>query len=296
MKDYLERKSCNWSEDSITLINTCPLHIRQAFLFIQEAGCFMTYPPYFTERENLDNFLCIYTLSGRGRLIYRGQEYVLEKGDFFFINCMERHLYQCDGPKWDFLWFHFKGANAAGYFEEATRRSFHVVRFEDTDGIEGRIRQMFSLLREKEAFSDVLISRIITDILTEVIIRNTETGTMLSPMPQLIRDVMRVIEKKYRDEISLDFLSASYNISKYHLSREFKKYTGQNIHEYQISLRLNYAKELLRRSDETVEEIAYSCGMNNVSHFISLFKSREHKTPLQYRRDWMGDQQQTGPV
>jgi AraC-like DNA-binding protein len=51
-------------------------------------------------------------------------------------------------------------------------------------------------------------------------------------------------------------------------------------------LRLNYAKELLRYSTETVNNITFLCGFNQVSHFISLFKDREGITPLQYRKEW----------
>jgi len=56
--------------------------------------------------------------------------------------------------------------------------------------------------------------------------------------------------------------------------------------EYLITMRLNYAKELLKYTDESINEITFFCGMNNVSHFINLFKEREGMTPLQYRKQW----------
>ena len=61
---------------------------------------------------------------------------------------------------------------------------------------------------------------------------------------------------------------------------------SHKIYEYQIELRLSYAKELLKYTDLPVNEIAERCGINQASHFINLFKSREHITPLQFRKSW----------
>ncbi|WP_366250085.1 helix-turn-helix domain-containing protein [Thomasclavelia ramosa] len=58
------------------------------------------------------------------------------------------------------------------------------------------------------------------------------------------------------------------------------------INEYIILSRISYAKGLLKNTDLTVQEITFEVGMNNVSHFINLFKARENLTPLAYRKNW----------
>ena len=58
---------------------------------------------------------------------------------------------------------------------------------------------------------------------------------------------------------------------------------GSSPHEYQIELRLSYAKELLKYTDLPVNEIAERCGINQASHFINLLNQGEHITPLQFR-------------
>ena len=50
---------------------------------MQETGCFHTFYPYYTERENLNSFLILHTLSGRGILCCQGQEYELGPGSSF---------------------------------------------------------------------------------------------------------------------------------------------------------------------------------------------------------------------
>ena len=61
---------------------------------------------------------------------------------------------------------------------------------------------------------------------------------------------------------------------------------GITVQDYLINTRITYAKELLKYTNMPVGEIAFACGMHNVSHFINLFKARESMTPLSYRRHW----------
>ena len=76
------------------------------------------------------------------------------------------------------------------------------------------------------------------------------------------------------------------NISKYHLSREFTRCTGESIHQYLIRIRVNQAKILLKETTLSVEEIAYQVGIHHASHFIQLFREREGMTPLEFRKHW----------
>ena len=100
------------------------------------------------------------------------------------------------------------------------------------------------------------------------------------PVPAVLQKVRQYLHEQYAQKITLDTLSARYNISKYHLQRSFRQYFGQSPGEYLTRLRLTRAKEL------PVSEVAYRVGMENTSYFISVFRSREGATPQQYRRRW----------
>ena len=106
------------------------------------------------------------------------------------------------------------------------------------------------------------------------------------PVPAVLQKVRQYLHEQYAQKITLDTLSARYNISKYHLQRSFQRYFGQSPGEYLTRLRLTRAKELLRATDLPVSEVAYRVGMENTSYFISVFRSREGATPQQYRRRW----------
>lgn len=289
MDQYLERISCNWSDDSVRLIHTPAPGIKSTFFYIQEAGYFKTVPPYFTERKNLDSFLVILTLSGSGRLLYEGSEYTLGKGDVFWIHCMNHHYYEClKDCEWEFLWIHFHGIGSHGFYQAFTASSRPVIAGINDEAAElaRNMQAVIPLVRIRNYSSDIKISQHLHTILNRLILTAQKEDSEHPAVPKHINIIIAELEKHYRDKITLDDLARKYGISKFYLSRQFKKHTGSPVGEYLIMLRINHAKELLKYSDCTISEIAGLCGVTNVSHFIRMFRDREGKTPLQYRNEW----------
>ncbi|SCP96486.1 AraC family transcriptional regulator [Anaerobium acetethylicum] len=284
---YTERASYAWSEDSVRFIASPSATAKSIYFYAQEIGYFKTSYPYFTERQNLNSFLIVYTISGEGTLHYHEKDFTLTSGQCFYINCMDYHYYETKrGNDWEFLWIHFNGSNALGYYEEFTKDDFSILDIEESSVVESTLRRILAINQKKDITTEVLTSSLIASLLTEFIILGSTNRTDTILMPEYIRAVMKYTDRNFREPLSLDDLASRYGISKFHLSREFKKHTGTTVNEYIINTRLSYAKELLKYSDLSVNEIAYSAGFHNVSHFINLFKARENMTPLAYRREW----------
>lgn len=286
-KELLERGDYSWTEDSIRMILTPGNVARNIYFYVQEIGYFKTFPPYFSERENLESFLIIYTLSGNGELEYRGERYSLSQGKCFFINCQEHHIYKTEeNSEWEFLWVHFNGNNVRGYFEESVKDGFRILDLGDSDVVENNLRRMISLFQAKNLTTEFIVSNLLNGILTEVLLHTVTSQADTFQIPDYIRQIVNQINKNFRETLTLEELADMVHLSKYHVLREFKKYMGVTIHEYLITERISYAKELLKYSSLPVSEIAYETGMNNVTHFINLFKAREGSTPLAYRKAW----------
>lgn len=283
----MERGDYSWTEDSIRMILTPGSVARSIYFYVQEIGYFKTFPPYFSERQNLESFLIVYTLSGSGELKYRGENYTISEGQCFFINCEERHIYQTkENHEWEFLWVHFNGATARGYFEEFVRDGFRILDMKDSEILEKNLRQIIQMFQQKNLTTELLVSNLLGEILTELLLHTVTQQTDNFQIPEYIRQISNVIDKRFRENLTLEELAELVHRSKYHVLREFKKYMGVTIHEYIITERISYAKELLKYSNLPVSEIAFEAGMNNVTHFINLFKARERMTPLAYRKAW----------
>lgn len=90
--ELLERGEHTWSDDSIRMILTPGRTAKSLYFYTQEVGYFKTEYPYYSERENLDSFLIVYTISGEGCLEYEGHRHIVSKGDCFLIHCEKHHL------------------------------------------------------------------------------------------------------------------------------------------------------------------------------------------------------------
>jgi AraC-like DNA-binding protein len=284
---YFERYHPGWSSDSIRLIPTASDTAKKLYFYIQECGYFRTDRSYYTERENLNSFLVILTLTGCGELKLGGETYELSPGRACLIHCGEHHFYRCaPGGHWEFLWIHFNGSNARGYYEEFVKNGYHLLQCREQSVMEQSLRQIIELHTHTDATTELLCSGLITDILTEFL-ADTCTGSQPGfAMPDAVRQTRHYIDRHFREPLSLDELAARMHLSKYYLSHAFKKYVGVPVNEYIIRSRISYAKELLRFSRLSVSEITYEVGMNQPSYFIRTFKERESMTPSQFRRQW----------
>ena len=81
---------------------------------------------------------------------------------------------------------------------------------------------------------------------------------------------------------SLAELATLAGMSRYQLIRAFRAATGMTPHAYQLNLRVNQARALLR-SGEGMADIAYRLGFADQSHFQRVFKAFAGVTPGLYR-------------
>jgi two-component system response regulator YesN len=91
------------------------------------------------------------------------------------------------------------------------------------------------------------------------------------------------IEKNYAKEFSLEDISGEIGFNPSYFSQMFKAKTGQTFVQYKNQVRLGKAKELLKKTDKSVTQVAMEVGYNDTSHFIKLYKKIIGETPNEYR-------------
>lgn len=269
------------------LIATPSQHAKSTFFYVQEIGHFQTLPGYFTEREHLNSFLIVYTIAGTGYLKYRNQAYTLGPGQLFFIDCIEHQHYETDNQNlWEISWVHFNGVTSRGYFEQFIKGSEPVISLNAESKIPDMLEQLTQLHKQKDFRTEPLSSKILVDLLTELLITAYKPQPYTDTLPVFLPPIVDYLDRHYNEKIRLDHLAVLFAINKFHLAKEFKKFMGYSPNEYVIDLRINKAKEWLMYSKAPVEEIAVRVGIDNVSHFINLFKKRVEMTPLAFRKKW----------
>ncbi|WP_165452750.1 helix-turn-helix domain-containing protein [Paenibacillus thalictri] len=92
------------------------------------------------------------------------------------------------------------------------------------------------------------------------------------------RDYLR---SHYRDEITVERLSESAGMSRYHFMRSFKDRFGQSVIDYLTELRTNQAK-LLMEEGRSLRDIAGEVGYKDPLYFSSQFKKHVGISPSIY--------------
>lgn len=84
------------------------------------------------------------------------------------------------------------------------------------------------------------------------------------------------------ETVKLDDLAELCGISKCHLAREFKRYTGQTVLTYANLIRCKHAEQCIS-SGMTVTEATMECGFESVSYFSRTYKKLMGVSPSKIR-------------
>ena len=99
-----------------------------------------------------------------------------------------------------------------------------------------------------------------------------------------LKQVLEFIEHNYASPLTLQQLSASVSMSPKYFCRFFSEMTHQTPMDYLNHQRIEQACYQLSTTDDSITEIAYRSGFNDLSYFIRTFKKYKGITPGKYKR------------
>jgi AraC-like DNA-binding protein len=109
-------------------------------------------------------------------------------------------------------------------------------------------------------------------------------GANLGPAHQKRIDrIYRYIRENLDAEISQAEIAESMNLTAAAFSRFFKAATGKTFVNFVNTLRINEACRRLNQTDDTITDIAFACGYNNMSNFNRQFLTLKRMNPSEYR-------------
>jgi AraC family transcriptional regulator len=142
--------------------------------------------------------------------------------------------------------------------------------------------QLRAELLNPDPLSPMQIDAIIME-LSVLLIRNSRRegqGTAPGWLERLVRDV----QDRYRDDITLNELAAEARVHPVHVSRAFRKHYGETLGAYVRRLRIREARRLLESTSRPIRDVAVEVGYHDESHFARAFKDGVGATPGHYRR------------
>lgn len=99
-----------------------------------------------------------------------------------------------------------------------------------------------------------------------------------------IRTAFAYVEDNYSKQIRLEDVAAQVDLNPVYFSNVFKKETGENFTDYLTNYRMDMAKELLRNTNNTINEIAEKTGYQDTRYFSKIFRKSVGIKPSEYRK------------
>lgn len=163
-------------------------------------------------------------------------------------------------------------------FETAQLLSNRLLRLDKKDGFES-VLELMSILHE------LSLSRH-TRILSNSTFNNME---QISYNSRRIERVMEYMNQHFQKSISLAEVANLTNMAESAFSRFFKARTGMTFIDSLTEIRLGHASRMLIDTTQSIAEIAYESGFNNISNFNRIFKKKKGCTPKEFKESYSAE-------
>ncbi len=163
-------------------------------------------------------------------------------------------------------------------YETASLLASRLLRLSKKDGFESVV-ELMSILHE------LSISRH-TRILSNSTFNNMANFSYNS---RRIERVMEYLNENFNNPISLTEVAKLTNMADSAFSRFFKTRTGMTFIDSLTEIRLGHASRMLIDTTQSVAEIAYECGFNNISNFNRIFKKKKGCTPKEFKKTYLAE-------
>ncbi|MCW8878577.1 MAG: helix-turn-helix domain-containing protein [Kangiellaceae bacterium] len=154
---------------------------------------------------------------------------------------------------------------------------------------EDRLNFVIKLFRELQTELSNNQSKKVLESLVCLILNEARKASKLTSVDlgaeTKVSKALQYIQAHSCEGISLKDVAAALHINDSYLATKIKQSTGYSVGQWLTKHRLSQALDLLANTDETMEQISFRIGWQDVTHFIRQFKKAYNKTPAAWRRE-----------
>ena len=100
----------------------------------------------------------------------------------------------------------------------------------------------------------------------------------------IYEQICKYIQENYYKKITLQILAEKFYLSAAQCSNILKQHMEKGLNVYLMEIRIRKAKELLDKTEMSVEQISKEVGYPNPKYFFRMFKQATTFTPIEYRK------------
>jgi AraC family transcriptional regulator of arabinose operon len=215
------------------------------------------------------------------------EEIKVESGSFIIYDINYPHYYCAYNSIYINDWIHFRLENGTDYFESLNIPLNTVVKiWDDTfvcDMIKLMANEYYSINTNKEKTMNLLLPPMFVKLSEVISTRNSRkhTNAHYSELVSLRKEIYSNPQVQWR----VDMLANKINMCNTYLQKIYRETFGISCVADVIACKINYAKDILSKSNMLITDVATECGYNNEVHFMRQFKKSVGVTPSEYRKN-----------
>jgi AraC-like DNA-binding protein len=218
----------------------------------------------------------IWVKEGKGLFFVGDESFTLSEGEGIFMRHNIPHSYRAIGDKFCTGWVTFESDDALINYSLGNRAAFP---FKCPGFLERETAQLLKYAKSEDT-DELRLSAALYGYLAELfsaITKNTD---------EIIDRVRTFLIKNYHRPLTLDEIADAVEMDKYSLCRYFAKHHTCSVMDELKYIRVSRAKQLLRYSSDSVEDIGHKCGFDSPSYFSLRFREITGRSPLEYRKQY----------
>jgi YesN/AraC family two-component response regulator len=250
----------------------------------------------------------VFVDKGKVEVEIDGEMFMLEQGELVFYRPNEYHIggaakrtapnviilsFECDSPAMEMFMEH-----RIFVPDEKERALLSQLVKECHEAFEPSSRAEEGILlqrRENAEFGcEQLIRNYLESFLIHLIRRQNKLSQVQKAKPitivkenrdnAIVDEILAYLERHISENPSVDQLCNKFNISRTFLNMVFRRITGQSVHAYSVSMKIELAKEMIREEQYNYTEISERLGYSSIHYFSRRFKRETSMTPTEYAR------------
>lgn len=206
-----------------------------------------------------------------------GHNFTAKAGDIIYLAFKDQYQMTVLEEKYSFIYCDFM------FFSNEPRQS-RLITMPSFDPTEKLFKKLLRLYEERSETALAEAVSLLYCIYSDVL--SIESRSDLSDRSKSkVAEAKSYIDAHYKDpDLSVGLLADRVRVTDVYLRRLFKAEYGIQPSKYIISVRLKYAKELMRYSFLSMEECALQSGFTSLNYFCRAFKKETGLTPSEYKK------------
>ena len=248
------------------------------------------------ERHYHKTFELIYVVRGKGRYVVEGAEYPLLPDTVLLLRPYEFH-YVCPEKSCPYERYviHFEEAvsfeaqtTLAGFWGDGVSAGVYFPRGSADETVFHAFESLSAVQRFSEdggylnSMGKLMLRSIVTQIL--LLLSASRPEGPVIPEKNMLFEIIGYLNEHLNEPITLDDLSKRFFISKYHLCRAFRQYTGTTFLSYLTTKRIVAAQQMIK-DGAAATEVAYRVGFRDYSSFYRAYRKQTGSAPAWERRE-----------